>query len=239
MLAERGEVDVVLEHHGQPESRLEVAAERVALEPGDARRERDPPPLGVDHAGDAHDRAVQERRVEARRRDEPCAQLIDLVEHAHDVAAADLDVEPRAHVAAKVADRPAQEPAADVEAEHERRLRDRLEEDRAVPRAGRARSSPRGRVPASSSDCSASETVGFEMPARREISAREMGAPARIASSTVRSFRCLRSGGSAGADTRVWEIIGVLGWNPNQIAHHVAGLDFLSIQSRLTVRKVS
>ena len=39
--------------------------------------------------------------------------------------------------------------------------------------------------------------MGFEIPARREISAREIGAPERIASSTVRSFRSLRSGGIA------------------------------------------
>src|SRR3954447_18439775 len=35
------------------------------------------------------------------------------------------------------------------------------------------------------------------MPERREISAREIGAPARIASSTVRSFGARRSGGVA------------------------------------------
>ena len=35
------------------------------------------------------------------------------------------------------------------------------------------------------------------MPARREISAREIGAPVRIASSTVRSFRSFSSGGIA------------------------------------------
>ena len=52
-----------------------------------------------------------------------------------------------------------------------------------------------------------SETVGFEMPARREISAREMGAPERIASRTVRSFRCLRSGGRAGAATREGRVL--------------------------------
>ena len=39
--------------------------------------------------------------------------------------------------------------------------------------------------------------MGFEIPARREISAREIGAPERIASSTVRSFRSFRSGGIA------------------------------------------
>ena len=52
--------------------------------------------------------------------------------------------------------------------------------------------------PASTRACSASETVGFEMPARREISARR-SAPARMVSSTLRSLRCLRSGGVARA----------------------------------------
>ena len=51
--------------------------------------------------------------------------------------------------------------------------------------------------PDSSKDWSARETVGFEMPACREISAREIGAALRIVSSTVRSFSCLRSGGIA------------------------------------------
>jgi len=50
--------------------------------------------------------------------------------------------------------------------------------------------------------------VGLEIPARREISAREIGAAARIVSSTVRSFRCFRSGGVArpagGALFAIW-----------------------------------
>ena len=121
----------------RPSRLLEVAAERDALEPRDARRERDPAPLGVDDAGDADDGAVQERAVEARRGHEARAEVGDLVEDARRVAAVDLDVEPRPHVAAEVADRAAQEPAADVEPEHERRLGDGLEEDGAVPRPGR------------------------------------------------------------------------------------------------------
>jgi hypothetical protein len=40
--------------------------------------------------------------------------------------------------------------------------------------------------------------VGFEIPARREISAREIGAPSRIVCSTVRAFSSFRSGGIAG-----------------------------------------
>ena len=51
--------------------------------------------------------------------------------------------------------------------------------------------------PASSSDSSVPDTVGLEMPTRREISAREIGAPERIASSTVRSLRSRRSVGVA------------------------------------------
>jgi hypothetical protein len=43
----------------------------------------------------------------------------------------------------------------------------------------------------------ASDTVGFEIPARRAISAREIGAPVRIDSRTVYSFRRFRSGGVA------------------------------------------
>ena len=111
--------------------------------------------------------------------------------------AGELDVLARAHVAAQVADRAAQEARAEVEPEHERGLGHRLEEDRAVASAAPAPASASRTRPASSSACSASETVGFEIPARREISAREIGAPARIVSSTVRSFRSFRSGGSA------------------------------------------
>ena len=72
---------------------------------------------------------------------------------------------------------------------------------RSSARPGRRRAS-RTR-PASSSDWSASETVGFEMPARREISAREIGRGRRIVSSTVRSLRCLSSGGVARAGRAV------------------------------------
>ena len=39
--------------------------------------------------------------------------------------------------------------------------------------------------------------MGFEIPARRAISAREIGAPLRIVSSTVSSFRRFSSGGVA------------------------------------------
>ena len=76
----------------------------------------------------------------------------------------------------EVAERAAEEASPEVEPEHERGLRRRLEEDRAVARPLGRRSASRTR-PASRSDWSATETVGFEIPARREISAREIGAP--------------------------------------------------------------
>ena len=120
------------------------------------------------------------------------------------VGAVELDVLPRTDLAAQVADRAAQEARAQVEPEHEPRLGHGLEEDGAVGRPPGSGFVSRTR-PASSSDWSASETVGFEIPARREISAREIGAPERIASSTVRSFRSLRSGGIAALRLPSWK----------------------------------
>ena len=120
----------------------------------------------------------------------------DRVDRPLGVGAVELDVLPRADLAAQVADRAAQEARAQVEAEHEPRLGHDLEEGGAVGRPAGIGLVSRTR-PASSSDWSASETVGFEIPARREISAREIGAPERIASSTVRSFRSFSSGGIA------------------------------------------
>ena len=218
LLPERGEVDVVLEPHREPEPRLEGVRERRALEPGDVRRERDRAPLRVDDAGHADDDAVQEPVVQAGRLDERRPEAGDLGEDARGVGMLDLDVEAGPDVAAEVADRAAEEATADVEPERERRLGDGLEEDRPVARAAAGPSAASRTSPASRSDWSASDTVGFEIPARREISAREMGAPERIASSTVRTFRCLRSGGSAGAETWDFGFMGVLGWDPNQMS---------------------
>ena len=113
------------------------------------------------------------------------------------VGALELDVLTRADRPAEVADRTAQEPCPEVEPEDERSLREpvrsrrRRSSARSEPRRSRARARPR---PASRS---ASETVGFEIPARREISARETGARSRTSSSTVCSLRRLRSGGAA------------------------------------------
>jgi len=78
-----------------------------------------------------------------------------------------------------VADRAAQEPRAQVEAEDERCVGHRLRSRRRRSWGGRDRCVVSRTSSASRSDWSASDTVGFEIPARREISAREIGAPAR------------------------------------------------------------
>ena len=169
----------------------------AALEPGNVGRERQPARVRVDDAGHADDDAVDPVGGQPARLGERDAQAGDRVDRALGVGAVELDVLPRADLAAQVADRAAQEARAEVEAEHEPRLGHDLEEGGAVRRPARDRARVSRTRPASSSDWSASETVGFEIPARREISAREIGAPERIASSTVRSFRSLRSGGIA------------------------------------------
>ena len=195
----------------QVEPLAQLVGERHALEPGDVLGEADDAVRALDDPGHADHDAVDQAPLEARRLDERRRRAPRSPPSA---AAApplgELDVLARANAAAEVADRPAQEAGAEVEAEHERRLGNRLEEHGAVARALRPVAQPRARGPTSTSDCSASETVGFEMPARREISAREIGAPARIVSSTVRSFRCLRRGGVA----RVCSLTMVN--NPNQ-----------------------
>ena len=137
LLAEGRQVDVVLEPDAEPEALLELGREGRSLEAGDARRERDRPALGVDDARHADDGAVQPRVRDRGRVDERVPQLDDLGEHALRIRPVDLDVEASAHVPAEVADRPAQEAAAEVETERERGLGNRLEEDRAVAGAGR------------------------------------------------------------------------------------------------------
>ena len=155
--------------------------------------------VGVDDARDADDDAVEQLAVEAGRASTSESRSSAIASSdALGVGAVDLDVLARAHVAAQVADRAAQEPGAEVEAEHERRLRDRLEEDGAVARAVRLARR-------------LADEPGLEQRLQRERHgrlrdagpARDLGArdrrPDRIASSTVRSFRSLSSGGIAAA----------------------------------------
>ena len=97
----------------------------------------------------------------------------------------------------EVAERRPDEAGADVHRERRAppRAPARRRGRRSAAGSGRARSparalghaEPGGRATRSVSRC----------PSRRAISAREIGAPPRIASSTARSFRCLSSGGVA------------------------------------------
>ena len=82
---------------------------------------------------------VDEVSGEPRRAHERIAQTHDRVERRGRAGTVELDVQSRPHLAAEVAHRPAQEARSEVEADHERRLRDRLEEQRAVRRAARLR----------------------------------------------------------------------------------------------------
>ena len=207
VLADGGEVDVVLDVTGSPSRVASVVAEVAALEARDVRREPELAGRRRRRRRDADDRAVDQLARRARTIGERVAQRADRLERRVGVGAVELDVLARADLAAQVADRAAQEARAEVEAEDERRLRNGLEEDGAVARAGPGPASVSRTSPASSSDCSASETVGFEMPARREISAREIGAPSRIVSSTVRSFRSFSSGGIARRWHRVRHLV--------------------------------
>ena len=65
LLAERGEVDVVLDRHRQSEPLRELAREAVALEPGHVRRERDARRLALDGARHAEHDAVDRARLDA------------------------------------------------------------------------------------------------------------------------------------------------------------------------------
>ena len=195
LLAEGGEVDVVLDRQRQREPRSQIGAEVAVLEararssPG-ARARRSPtttpgtptttPSMSSgDRSADCDQRAAQARRSRRSRcrRRRPRSRR------------------PGARGSRRTGRRSRRAGTA-------RRGRGRAR----APRPGSARRTPRRSSggpgspsvsrtrPASSSDCSASETVGFEMPTRREISAREIGAEARIASSTVRSLRSLSRG---------------------------------------------
>ena len=137
-LAERGEVDVVLERDRQPEARFELGLEGPPLEPGHVRGELERPVRGARDSRHADDDAVDQLAGQARRRDERVAKLGHRRECALRVGALELDVLARADRPAEVADRTAQEPRAEVEPEDERRLRNRLEVDGAVARPARS-----------------------------------------------------------------------------------------------------
>ncbi len=134
LLADGSEIDVVLEAHRNLQAPSQLGAERVALETRHAGRQADAAACRVDDPRHSDDRAVDAGALEPCRRHERVAEPHDRVEHATRVLAEDLHVLAGADLAGEVADRAAEEAGADVEAEHERRFGDGLEEHRAVAR---------------------------------------------------------------------------------------------------------
>ena len=129
------------------------------------------------HAGDRAVERVGRQPGRGRRRRSRSSAAASM--HGVDVGARHLDVLPRAHLAAQVADRAAQEARAEVEAEHERRLVHRLEERGAVLRARGRRCRPRARARPRAATASVTDTVGLEMPdAARDLGARDRRAGA-------------------------------------------------------------
>jgi hypothetical protein len=135
----RREVDVVLDRDGEPEPLAQVAGPVAPLEAGDVRRQREPPGVGVDDAGNADHGAVEPLGREAARRAQHPKEPGDRVDRALGVGAVELDVLARPDLAAQVTDRAAEKVRADVEAEDEPGFRHDVEERRAVRRASRLR----------------------------------------------------------------------------------------------------
>ena len=132
LLAERGEVDVVLQRDRKPEPLLELGVEGSTLEAGNVLRQVDPPRLRLDDAGDSDDHAVDQVLRQRRRLDERGSKRRDRLDRGLGVRGQELDVLTRADLAGEIAGRAAQEVRAEVEAEHEGRVRCWLEVHRAV-----------------------------------------------------------------------------------------------------------
>ena len=134
-LAERGEVDVVLDPHRVAETRPDSRAESVLFEARDVRCEVDAARADVNCT-----RHTEHDAVECLLRRAGCQQKrsregVDRLERGGGRRLGQLDVLACPDLTAHVADRTADEVHAQVEAEHERRLRHRFEERRAVARA--------------------------------------------------------------------------------------------------------
>ena len=106
--------------------------EVFVLEAGDVLRERDPACRGVDRARHAEHDAVDEVVARAGCVEQRPGERLDRIERRVGSALGQLDVLPRADVAADVAHGAAHEAGAEVEADDERRLGHRLEERRSV-----------------------------------------------------------------------------------------------------------
>jgi len=196
-LAERGEVDVVLERHRHGKQLGELRVEGALLEPGDVRREVDRARAGLDDARDADDNPS-------------IASVAVPVVTRSDARSAAIASEPPPPRRARAAPRPgAREicPAGPLIAPRRNRV------PRSKPRTSAASGTgskvdgavagAAGIVRRLADELRLEERLERErhrrlrIPARREISAREIGAPARIASSTGARSGSLSSGGSA------------------------------------------
>ena len=138
-LADRGEVDVVLERDVDAELLAQLPAEGAPFEARDVRgrevqRGR---PVGIDHAGHSEHDSVDPLDRERSGGDQRLAQGCDRMQRTVGVGAAQLDVLTRAYFAGQVAHSTAQEAGPEVEPEHVRGLRDRLEEHSTVAGAAR------------------------------------------------------------------------------------------------------
>ena len=132
-LAERREIDVVLDPHAHAEALLQLGTIPPPVEPGDVRREPDHAAAFFDDAWDADHNLVDQSRLEAGRAGKGVAQLGDRGERAVGVGgAAELDVVARADRTGEIADGASQEARTEVDPEHERGLGHRLEVEGSV-----------------------------------------------------------------------------------------------------------
>jgi hypothetical protein len=136
-LADRGEVDVVLEDDRDTEAAPEPGPEVAAFEPRHVGREAECAGLDVDDAWDAHDDTVDQVGRPTARVEERGAKVDDRVERPRCIGAAELDVLAGPDLAPQVAERTTQEARPDVQPEHERGVRNRLEVHGAVARPSR------------------------------------------------------------------------------------------------------
>src|SRR5438445_9635833 len=77
LLAQSGQVDVVLERDRQAEGALKLVCERSALEAGDVLRQAENARVTLDHPRDSDDDAVDSVGVEARGAEEGRAESLD------------------------------------------------------------------------------------------------------------------------------------------------------------------
>ena len=146
-LAERGEVDVVLDGDGNAEARRELRGDVHAFEAlgfaprgARARRRRSRPGRPRRRSRSARTGRPAAAISESRRPTKASSAFCG-------AGAPQLDVLACAHGSLQVADRAAQEARAEVEPQHERRVGHRLEEDGAVARPARDARPPRARAP--------------------------------------------------------------------------------------------